>query len=193
MLKHFCSETSLKMKLTALVLYLLLFIFAFLDYLYSFIIKLRYVLFSFCVSEPPKITSPPKDTKVIEDELVSFFCKASGNPLPVVYWRKGGKRLTSNSRYSITIMPQGSVLRFEEAKPSKDEATYECVASNENGEDAVASARLKVYPRSQGNYPYSFFQLCHWFISLICFRIHNLFRYYFTFILWVESNILNLL
>lgn len=90
---------------------------------------------------------------MIEDELVSFFCKASGNPLPNVYWRKGGKRLTPNSRYSITTMSQGSVLRFEEAKPSKDEATYECVASNENGEDAVASARLKVYPRSQGNCP----------------------------------------
>ena len=28
--------------------------------------------------------------------VVSFFCKAEGNPAPEVYWRKNGKRIASN-------------------------------------------------------------------------------------------------
>lgn len=87
----------------------------------------------------------------MEDGVISMFCKASGNPTPDVYWRKGGKRLTSGrQRILVVEMPHGSVLRIEPAKPRKDDGVYECHADNGIGEPAVASARLDVYAKDQG-------------------------------------------
>ena len=102
--------------------------------------------------DAPQITTAPKDQKVVEDGVVSFFCKASGNPSPDIHWQKGGKRISSNrQRYLVVNMAHGSVLRIEPAKPRKDDSVFDCVADNGIGERAVASATLEVYPKGQGS------------------------------------------
>jgi hypothetical protein len=130
----------------------------------------------FILTESPRITVAPTDQKVSENGIVSFFCRATGNPTPEVYWRRAGKRINSNNnRYTVVNAPQtsgstsssgsgtgggaasatgggsgGSVLRIETAKPRKDDATFECVAENGVGDPVVATAKLDVYPEGQG-------------------------------------------
>ncbi|KAL3869071.1 hypothetical protein ACJMK2_041797, partial [Sinanodonta woodiana] len=95
----------------------------------------------------PKITLAPKNQKVGEDMLVSFFCKATGHPPPTFQWEKEGKRLNlkRNSRYFIHKMPHGSVLRIEPVKARKDGSDFTCVAENEYGR-AEANVSLTIYP-----------------------------------------------
>jgi len=96
----------------------------------------------------------PRDQRVADNGIVSFFCKASGNPAPEVYWRKGGRRVaTGRQRYSTLNMPHGSVLRIEPVKASRDDDdSVECVADNGIGEAASAAARLDIYPEGQGEF-----------------------------------------
>lgn len=102
-------------------------------------------------TDAPKITLAPRDQKVTDNNVVSFFCKASGNPAPDVYWRKAGKRITNNrQRYTTLPMPHGSVLRIDPAKAKRDDSSVECVADNGMGEPAVASASLEVYAEGLG-------------------------------------------
>lgn len=103
-------------------------------------------------SDEPRIIQGPKDMKVMEDGVVSFFCTASGNPTPDIYWQRANKRITSNrQRYFIHDMPHGSVLRIEPAKPRKDDSIFECVADNGIGSPATAAAMLTVYDKDQGS------------------------------------------
>lgn len=98
-------------------------------------------------NDSPRITLAPRDQKVTDNAIVSFMCKASGNPAPEVTWRKGGKVIRTKQRHTIMNMPHGSVLRIETVKPKRDDGTIECVADNGIGE-AVASATLEVYPEN---------------------------------------------
>ncbi|XP_053394772.1 tyrosine-protein phosphatase Lar-like isoform X3 [Mercenaria mercenaria] len=97
-------------------------------------------------SPAPRITYAPKNMKVAEDLIVSFFCKASGYPPPDFYWEKEGKSLNhlNKKRYDIFMMSHGTVLRIQPAKAKKDNTYFTCVAKNEHGE-ARANATLKIY------------------------------------------------
>ena len=102
------------------------------------------------LADSPKITLAPRDQRVIDGGVVSFFCKASGNPAPDVFWRKAGRRITTGrQRYVVVDMPHGSVLRLEPVKSRRDDSVIECVADNGIGEHATASANLDVYPEEQ--------------------------------------------
>ena len=107
-----------------------------------------------CVADAPKVTVAPRDQRVADNGIVSFFCKASGNPAPEVYWRKGGRRVSpGRQRYSTLNMPHGSVLRIEPVKAAKDDNhAVECVADNGIGDPATASAQLNIYPEGQGQF-----------------------------------------
>ncbi|XP_064607458.1 tyrosine-protein phosphatase Lar-like isoform X3 [Liolophura sinensis] len=98
------------------------------------------------LEHPPKITQAPKDQNVAENHIVSFFCKASGNPHPSFHWTKNGRKINTKNRYLTQEMQHGSVLRIEAARAKRDDATFECVADNGLGEPARASAKLVVYP-----------------------------------------------
>lgn len=105
------------------------------------------------VADSPKITLAPRDQRVVHDGVASFFCKASGNPAPDVYWRKAGRRITTGrQRYVVVDMPHGAVLRVEPVKSRRDDSVVECVADNGVGEPAVASAKLDVYPEHRSTY-----------------------------------------
>jgi len=114
------------------------------------------------VVDSPKITLAPRDQRVIDGGVVSFFCKSSGNPAPDVYWRKAGRRITTGrQRYVVVDMPHGSVLRVEPVKSRRDDSVVECVADNGIGEPSVASAKLHVYAEEQ----------CTSY-SILSFRVH---------------------
>ncbi|XP_036361663.1 receptor-type tyrosine-protein phosphatase F isoform X7 [Octopus sinensis] len=102
--------------------------------------------------DPPKITLAPKNQRVAEEKIVSFFCKASGNPGPSFSWRKGSRRISINrNRLVIKEMPHGSVLRIEPVK-KKDAGSYYCIADNGIGAKAKANATLEVFSKIEINH-----------------------------------------
>ena len=92
------------------------------------------------------ISKPPKDAKVAEDLIVSFFCEAFGDPRPRFHWEKNGKPLGTKQsrRYQVFDMPNGSVLRIEPVRGKRDNRTFTCVTKNDDDETR-ASASLLVY------------------------------------------------
>ena len=63
-----------------------------------------------CFAEPPRITSAPKDTYVIEENQAFFVCLVAGNPVPTVQWKVNGDLVTSNkARYLQFHAPYGKV------------------------------------------------------------------------------------
>ncbi len=105
----------------------------------------------FPVPDPPQITLAPQNHKVVKNGIVSFFCKAYGNPVPDVYWKKNGKRIRENRRrYRVVEMPYGSVLRMEYVQARKDNRKFVCVADNGIGEPAIARFTLQVYTSGVG-------------------------------------------
>ncbi|KAK6188600.1 hypothetical protein SNE40_004745 [Patella caerulea] len=98
-------------------------------------------------SGPPRITQQPKNQKVAEDETVSFFCKASGNPAPSFHWEKGNRKINPRrNRYIVEDSPHLTVLRIAPVKSKKDDAVFTCVADNGLGE-ARANATLEVFKK----------------------------------------------
>ncbi|KAG7524530.1 receptor-type tyrosine-protein phosphatase S-like isoform X1 [Solea senegalensis] len=94
---------------------------------------------------PPKFTKIPTDQIGVSGGVASFVCQASGNPKPVVYWNKKGKKVNSQ-RIEVTIEfddGAGAVLRIQPLRAPRDENTYECVARNSEGEVSV-TAKLSI-------------------------------------------------
>lgn len=99
------------------------------------------------ISDAPRITLRPKNHKVAEDAIVSFFCKATGTPQPSFQWKRNDKPINprKKNRFSIFDMPFGSVLRIEPVKSKKDDAVFTCIADNGIKEPDQANATLTVY------------------------------------------------
>ncbi|XP_041658741.1 receptor-type tyrosine-protein phosphatase S-like isoform X8 [Cheilinus undulatus] len=94
---------------------------------------------------PPKFTKIPTDQIGVSGGVASFVCQASGNPKPVVYWNKKGKKVNSQ-RIEVTIEfddGAGAVLRIQPLRAPRDENIYECVARNSEGEVSV-TAKLAI-------------------------------------------------
>uniref|UniRef100_A0A8C1T6X3 Receptor-type tyrosine-protein phosphatase S n=1 Tax=Cyprinus carpio TaxID=7962 RepID=A0A8C1T6X3_CYPCA len=81
--------------------------------------------------------------------VASFICQATGDPQPKIVWNKKGKRV-SNQRFEVIEFDDGSgsVLRIQPLRTPRDEAIYECVASNSVGETS-ATTRLTVLREDQ--------------------------------------------
>ncbi|XP_057713013.1 receptor-type tyrosine-protein phosphatase S-like isoform X7 [Corythoichthys intestinalis] len=93
----------------------------------------------------PKFTKTPTDQIGVSGGVASFVCQASGNPKPVVYWNKKGKKVNSQ-RIEVTIEfddGAGAVLRIQPLRAPRDENIYECVARNSEGELSV-TAKLAI-------------------------------------------------
>ncbi|XP_024908290.1 receptor-type tyrosine-protein phosphatase S isoform X4 [Cynoglossus semilaevis] len=94
---------------------------------------------------PPRFTKIPTDQIGVSGGVASFVCQAIGNPKPVVYWNKKGKKVNSQ-RIEVTIEfdeGAGAVLRIQPLRAPRDENTYECVARNSEGEVSV-TAKLAI-------------------------------------------------
>uniref|UniRef100_A0A8B9LPJ5 protein-tyrosine-phosphatase n=1 Tax=Astyanax mexicanus TaxID=7994 RepID=A0A8B9LPJ5_ASTMX len=102
-----------------------------------------FTLFLF-LSGPPRFTRTPTDQTGVQGGVASFVCQATGDPQPRISWSRKGKKVT-NQRFEDG---SGSVLRVQPLRTPRDEAVYECVASNEAGEIS-ASTRLTVLREDQ--------------------------------------------
>ncbi|MCJ8749222.1 hypothetical protein PDJAM_G00173730 [Pangasius djambal] len=98
---------------------------------------------------PPRFIRTPTDQTGVQGGVASFVCQATGDPLPRISWSRKGKKVT-NQRFEVIEFEDGSgsVLRVQPLRTPRDEAIYECVASNEAGEIS-ASTRLTVLREDQ--------------------------------------------
>ncbi|XP_070292089.1 receptor-type tyrosine-protein phosphatase delta isoform X19 [Salvelinus sp. IW2-2015] len=98
---------------------------------------------------PPKFLRTPNDQTGVQGGVASFICQATGDPRPKIVWNKKGKKV-SNQRFEVIEFDDGSgsVLRIQPLRTPRDEAIYECVASNTVGE-LSATTRLTVLREDQ--------------------------------------------
>ncbi|XP_030003003.1 protein tyrosine phosphatase receptor type Db isoform X9 [Sphaeramia orbicularis] len=98
---------------------------------------------------PPRFTRTPEDQTGVQGGVASFVCQASGDPQPKIVWNKKGKKVSSQ-RFEVIEFDDGSgsVLRIQPLRTPRDEAVYECHASNSAGE-ITASTRLSVLREDQ--------------------------------------------
>ncbi|KAM9770025.1 protein tyrosine phosphatase receptor type Db isoform 6-T6 [Menidia menidia] len=98
---------------------------------------------------PPRFTRTPEDQTGVQGGVASFVCQAAGDPQPKIVWNKKGKKV-SNQRFEVIEFDDGSgsVLRIQPLRTPRDEAIYECHASNSAGE-ITASTRLSVLREDQ--------------------------------------------
>uniref|UniRef100_A0A8C5LZV6 Receptor-type tyrosine-protein phosphatase S n=1 Tax=Leptobrachium leishanense TaxID=445787 RepID=A0A8C5LZV6_9ANUR len=103
----------------------------------------------FKCSAPPRFTRSPVDQTGVSGGVASFICQATGDPRPKIVWNKKGKKV-SNQRFEVIEFDDGSgsVLRIQPLRTPRDEAIYECVASNNVGEVSVTT-RLIVLREDQ--------------------------------------------
>uniref|UniRef100_A0AAQ4RIU9 Receptor-type tyrosine-protein phosphatase F n=1 Tax=Gasterosteus aculeatus aculeatus TaxID=481459 RepID=A0AAQ4RIU9_GASAC len=91
----------------------------------------------------------PEDQTGISGGVASFVCQATGEPKPRITWRKKGKRVSSQ-RFEAIEFDDGSgcVLRIQPLRTHRDEAIYECTATNSAGEINI-NAKLTVLEENQ--------------------------------------------
>ncbi|XP_037620591.1 protein tyrosine phosphatase receptor type Db isoform X21 [Sebastes umbrosus] len=106
-------------------------------------------LFLADADSPPRFTRTPEDQTGVQGGVASFVCQATGDPQPKIVWNKKGKKV-SNQRFEVIEFDDGSgsVLRIQPLRTPRDEAIYECHASNSAGE-ITASTRLSVLREDQ--------------------------------------------
>ncbi|XP_071606433.1 receptor-type tyrosine-protein phosphatase F isoform X4 [Heliangelus exortis] len=92
----------------------------------------------------PTFMKAPEDQIGISGGVASFVCQATGDPKPRITWMKKGKKVSSQ-RFEVIEFDDGSgsVLRIQPLRVHRDEAIYECTATNSVGE-INTSAKLTV-------------------------------------------------
>ncbi|XP_069795096.1 protein tyrosine phosphatase receptor type Fa isoform X6 [Narcine bancroftii] len=97
----------------------------------------------------PTFTRIPVDQIGISGGVASFVCQAVAEPKPRITWLKKGKKVSSQ-RFEVIEFDDGtgSVLRIQPLRAPRDEAIYECTATNGIGE-ITTSAKLTVLSEEQ--------------------------------------------
>ncbi|XP_056122070.1 protein tyrosine phosphatase receptor type Fa isoform X15 [Rhinichthys klamathensis goyatoka] len=97
----------------------------------------------------PSFIKTPEDQTGISGGVASFVCQAVGEPKPRITWMKKGKKVSSQ-RFEVVEFDDGSgsVLRIQPLRTHRDEAIYECTATNSVGE-INTSAKLTVLEEDQ--------------------------------------------
>ncbi|XP_053326054.1 receptor-type tyrosine-protein phosphatase F isoform X5 [Spea bombifrons] len=92
----------------------------------------------------PVFVRKPDDQIGISGGVASFVCQATGDPKPRITWMKKGKKVSSQ-RFEVIEFDDGSgsVLRIQPLRIHRDEAIYECTATNSMGE-INSNAKLTV-------------------------------------------------
>ncbi|XP_041647503.1 receptor-type tyrosine-protein phosphatase S-like isoform X4 [Cheilinus undulatus] len=101
------------------------------------------------IESMPSFIKSPDDQTGISGGVASFVCQAMGHPKPRITWMKKGKKVSSQ-RFEVIEFDDssGSVLRIQPLRTHRDEAIYECTASNNVGE-INTSAKLTVLEEDQ--------------------------------------------
>uniref|UniRef100_A0ABI7YT33 Protein tyrosine phosphatase receptor type F n=1 Tax=Felis catus TaxID=9685 RepID=A0ABI7YT33_FELCA len=97
----------------------------------------------------PVFIKVPEDQTGLSGGVASFVCQATGEPKPRITWMKKGKKVSSQ-RFEVIEFDDGagSVLRIQPLRAQRDEAIYECTATNSLGE-INTSAKLSVLEEEQ--------------------------------------------
>ncbi|KAM4020614.1 hemicentin-2 [Anomaloglossus baeobatrachus] len=94
---------------------------------------------------PPNIEPSDVNHTVVETHPAILECLASGSPLPVVSWYRGGALLSAVP--GITLLNEGRTLQIESAG-SSEAGEYVCVASNSAGRtEVIYTLEVHVPPR----------------------------------------------
>uniref|UniRef100_A0A4W6F1S3 Receptor-type tyrosine-protein phosphatase F n=1 Tax=Lates calcarifer TaxID=8187 RepID=A0A4W6F1S3_LATCA len=107
------------------------------------------MVFSSVADSLPSFVKSPEDQTGISGGVASFVCQATGEPKPRITWMKKGKKVSSQ-RFEVIEFDDGSgsVLRIQPLRTHRDEAIYECTATNSAGE-INTSAKLTVLEENQ--------------------------------------------
>uniref|UniRef100_A0A673BCV3 Receptor-type tyrosine-protein phosphatase F n=1 Tax=Sphaeramia orbicularis TaxID=375764 RepID=A0A673BCV3_9TELE len=114
-----------------------------------FLLLLSCVVFFSLADSLPSFVKSPEDQTGISGGVASFVCQATGEPKPRITWMKKGKKVSSQ-RFEVIEFDDGSgsVLRIQPLRTHRDEAIYECTATNSAG-DINTSAKLTVLEENQ--------------------------------------------
>ena len=82
-------------------------------------------------SVAPRLITTPVDHTVLESDTVTFYCNATGNPMPKIKWIKDGETVA-----------EGDELTFETNR--NQSGKYWCLAENDLNSAVNASAILDV-------------------------------------------------
>uniref|UniRef100_A0A8C3B0S3 Receptor-type tyrosine-protein phosphatase F n=1 Tax=Cyclopterus lumpus TaxID=8103 RepID=A0A8C3B0S3_CYCLU len=107
------------------------------------------IIMSTSTGSLPSFVKSPEDQTGISGGVASFVCQATGEPKPRITWMKKGKKVSSQ-RFEVIEFDDGSgsVLRIQPLRTHRDEAIYECTATNSDGEIST-SAKLTVLEENQ--------------------------------------------
>ncbi|XP_061587716.1 receptor-type tyrosine-protein phosphatase F [Cololabis saira] len=116
---------------------------------FLFLLLLSCMAFSSLADSLPSFVKSPEDQTGISGGVASFVCQATGEPKPRITWMKKGKKVSSQ-RFEVIEFDDGSgsVLRIQPLRTHRDEAIYECTATNSAGE-INTSAKLTVLEENQ--------------------------------------------
>ncbi|XP_042191200.1 protein tyrosine phosphatase receptor type Fa isoform X7 [Callorhinchus milii] len=97
----------------------------------------------------PSFIRIPVDQIGISGGVASFVCQSFAEPKPSITWMKKGKKVSSQ-RFEVIAFDDGtgSVLRIQPLRAPRDEAIYECTATN-SVERITTSAKLTVLAEDQ--------------------------------------------
>ncbi|XP_067309052.1 receptor-type tyrosine-protein phosphatase S isoform X8 [Pseudorasbora parva] len=103
--------------------------------LFFFFLVLQLLQNSCDALSAPQFIKIPMDQIGVSGGVVSFVCQATGDPKPLVFWNKKGKKVNSQRIETIEFDEgAGAVLRIQPLRAPRDENAYECVAKNTEGE-----------------------------------------------------------
>ncbi|KAL2090278.1 hypothetical protein ACEWY4_014966 [Coilia grayii] len=92
-------------------------------------------LFDHFTCQRPKIRNRKlQQVSAHEGQVVSFACRAEGEPTPIIFWiSPQRRRITTKSAGRVTVLPEGTLqIRYAQMT---DSGTYICIASNAGGND----------------------------------------------------------
>ncbi|XP_060630493.2 hemicentin-1 isoform X1 [Anolis sagrei] len=127
-------------------------------------------LFIVDVQVPPTIRSAdtPSETSVILTQDITFECRVSGSPFPIIHWFKDGKPLFSGDP-NIEILDNGQILHIKSARRI-DKGRYQCSAVNAAGKQFKEHRLIVHVPPAikGGNITIEVSTLLHSMIKLEC-------------------------
>ncbi|XP_077463990.1 hemicentin-1 [Stigmatopora argus] len=101
---------------------------------------------------PPTILDGPTNVTVTVNVQTTLSCEANGIPNPSVIWRKNGQAINTDQNQNMyRLLSSGSLVVI--APTVEDTALYECVVSNEAGEDSRAITLTVHVPPSIADEP----------------------------------------
>lgn len=84
--------------------------------------------------DPPRVTTHPQATTILEGKPLNLTCLATGKPEPIITWYKDGLVIKdrSNGIFVITKIKR------------RDDGIYQCYAKNKVGTDRSLTAKVQV-------------------------------------------------